>query len=194
MNCMAAMVFRVPVLIVACAALSGFAAAHADEKGKKSALDLLDGAVNLAQQFDLQDRADTIFAAADVAATLDAPRGNGWAREAFDLARQMPDVQSRVPREKNALRVLSVNDPDMALALYRHQDVVRPSEYPEDPRALSIPSVFSIVWAAKGRPYLNKLRLWQSILGRRVNIRIARWRTLRSILPRVTGSGHNIFS
>jgi hypothetical protein len=162
---MAAMVFRLQHLVVACLVVCGFAATHADETGKKSALDLLDGAVNLAQQLNLQDRDDTILAASDVAATLDASRANGLAREAFDLTRRMPEVQYRVSRQKNALRVLAVNDPDMALGLYRQQDVVKPSEDPEDPRALSVPSIFSVVWAAKGRSYLNQLTTLAVYLG-----------------------------
>jgi len=165
MNYRATMVFRLRVLLVVYAALCGSASAHDDETSKKAAFDLLDRAVKLAQHFNPEERADTLFGAADVAAGLDAQRANAWSKEAFDLTRQMPEIQSRVPRQKNALRVLAVNDPDTALALYRQQDVLKPNEYPEDPRALSIPSIFSVVWASKGQPYLSQLRGLAVYLG-----------------------------
>ena len=163
MNYLATMVFRLQVLLVACAAVCGSAAVRNDETSKKSILDLLDRAVNLAQQFNLEERAVTFFAAADAAATLDPPRANAWAREAFDLTLRMP-VGQRVAAQKNALRVLAVNDPDTALVLYRRQDVPKP-ESGEDPRALTVPSIFSVVWARKGQPYLSQLQGLAVYLG-----------------------------
>jgi hypothetical protein len=164
MNYLATMGFRLQVLFVACAAVYGFAA-QSDEASKKSALDLLDRAVKLAEQFSPEEQADTLFGAADVAARLDAQRANAWSKQAFDLTRKMPEIQSRVARQKNALRVLAVNDPDTALALYRQQDVPKPDGFGEDPRALTVPSIFSVVWASKGRSYLSQLQGLAVYLG-----------------------------
>jgi hypothetical protein len=162
---MAPTAFRTQLVVLLYAVLCGIGAGQTNEAEKKSALDLLDNAANLAQQFNVEERADITLAAADVAAPLDASRANAWAREAFDLTRQMPETQSRVPMQKNALRVLAVNDPDTALLLYRQQDVLKPSEYPEDPRALSVPSIINVVWNAKGRSYFKKLRSLAVYLG-----------------------------
>ena len=72
--------------------------------------------------------------------------------------------------EKNALRVLAINDPDTELSLYRQQgsplQEAKPGEpLNEDPRALSVPSIFSVIWSRNGRPYLDRLQSLAAYLG-----------------------------
>ncbi len=134
-------------------------------------LRLLDTATAMAQRIKISDEIVILFVAADVAATLDPERANTWSIKAFRLAQQLePAEDNRLPMEKNALRVLSINDPDTAMALYRQQESPlqfrKPGEQlSEDPRALSVPSVFSVVWEKKGRAYLDQLQSLAAYLG-----------------------------
>jgi hypothetical protein len=108
--------------------------------------------------------------AAEIADQIDGQSANAWSREVFALTKQMPLGQARAAMQKNALRTLAVNSPDEALKLCRKQDLPsqwgKPTEMGEDPRALSDPSVFSVVWKSKGKKYLHRLMSLANYLGK----------------------------
>jgi len=132
-------------------------------------LSLLDGATGAASGFPPSERIEILVHAAEAAAPLDAQRADAWSRQAFDLAQQISS-EDRLAMEKNALRVLAINDPDTALSLYRQQgsplQEAKPGEpLNEDPRALSVPSIFSVIWSRKRRSYLDRLQSLAAYLG-----------------------------
>lgn len=135
-----------------------------------AALRLLREAEQLSRSFSTWERLDVLLEAAEVADQIDAQSANAWSREAFALAKQMPLGQARAAMQKNALRTLAVHSPDEALNLYRKQDLPaqwgKPTEMGEDPRALSDPSIFSVVWKAKGKKYLRRLISLANYLGK----------------------------
>src|SRR5713226_5118214 len=161
---------RVLILAVAAAVLFGITVAQTGKSDKDSALRLLDRAVQLAQTFGTWERADALLEAAEIAVRIDPARANAWSKQIFDLAGQMPLGQNRAAMQKNALRTLAITDSDTALKLYRKQDLpsqwLKPDEVVEDPRALSSPSIFDVVWKQKGNAYLDELQKLAGYLGR----------------------------
>jgi hypothetical protein len=133
-------------------------------------LHLLDEAYQLSHPFRLEQKAWIIFYATEVAAPIDPRRGNQWALEVWDLAKQLEPGQSRAALQKNALRDLAINDPDRALRLYRRQDL--PSQWgavhntTEDPRSLGYANtIFKPVWERRGAPYFSRLESLARFLG-----------------------------
>jgi hypothetical protein len=92
-----------------------------------------------AQSFSPFDRAWVMVQAGEVALPIEAGRTNSWAKAALDLARHLPHGSNQAAMEKNALRGRASHDPNAALALYRPQDVLKPDESSQDPRALTGP-------------------------------------------------------
>lgn len=92
------------------------AGVSAAETKMATALSLLDRATATANGADTFERSVIFYNAAEVAAALAPQRANAWSRQAFDLAQQTQPVWNRLAMEKNALRVLAINDPDTALA------------------------------------------------------------------------------
>ena len=109
-----------------------------------SALVLLKEAVQLSHLFNVDERADVLIDAGEVAAQIDTQSANTWSKGAFALSMDMPSGQDRAATQKNALRTLALNAPAEALRFYRKQDLPsnwgKPSEMSEDPRALSDPA------------------------------------------------------
>jgi hypothetical protein len=133
-------------------------------------LQLLDEAHQMSHAFRPEQKAWIIFDATEVAAPIDPRRGNQWALEVWDLAKQLEPGQSRIALQKNALRDLAINDADRALRLYRQQDL--PSQWgaahntTEDSRSLGYANtIFKPVWERRGEPYLSRLESLANFLG-----------------------------
>lgn len=133
-------------------------------------LELLDQAHQISGTLQSEQKAWIVFDATDVVAPIDARRGNQWALEVWELAKQLELGQSRVALQKDALRDLAINDPDHALRLYRHQDL--PAKWDathnstEDSRSLGYANtIFKPVWERRGEPYLSRLEGLARFLG-----------------------------
>jgi len=133
-------------------------------------LELLDQAHGMTPQFRLEQRAWTVFHAADVAAPLDPQRARKWGLEAWELAKRLELGQSRAALQKDALRDVAVADPDLALRLYRKLDL--PAQWDavhqttEDVRSLGYANTFfKPVWERGGPRYVARLRRLARFLG-----------------------------
>jgi hypothetical protein len=133
-------------------------------------LELLDAAHRLCVAFPAEQKALMIFDAANVAAPIDPTRGNQWALEVWTLSRLLQPGQNRVALQKNALRDLAINNPQLALRLFKQQDL--PSswdaihEVTEDSRSLGYANtLFKPVWEKGGPHYLAKLERLARFLG-----------------------------
>jgi len=140
------------------------------ERSLGHALALLDEAHQLSSTLAVDQRAWIIADASEIVAPINAARGKQWSLEVWDLARQMERGQERVAFQKNALRELAVNDPGLALRLYRHLDL--PASWDavhnstEDARALGYSNTFfKPVWENGGARYLSKLQSLACFLG-----------------------------
>jgi len=134
------------------------------------ALQMLNQAVKLSGSFSASERVDSLTDAAEIASQVDPNTARTWAEEAFALTKNIAMGQFRAAMQKNALRILALNAPDEALTLYRKQDLPsnwgKPSEMLEDPRALSDPSVLTVIWKSKGEEYIRQLISLATFLGK----------------------------
>jgi hypothetical protein len=126
-------------------------------------LELLDEAHRISRTLRPEQKAWIVFEATDVAAPIDPRRGNEWALEVWQLAKQLTPGQNRIALQKDALRNLAINDPDRALRLYRQQDL--PTKW--EPRATQLKTL--VRWDTRIRS--------SNLCGSGVGSRISRdWR------------------
>ena len=144
--------------------------ATADSHSLELSLKLLDEAHRISRTFRLEQRSWTVFDATEVAAPLDSQRGKLWALEAWELSKQLGPGQSRAALQKDALRDLAINDPNLALQLYRQVDL--PAKWDavhqttEDSRSLGYANtIFKPVWERGGPQYEKRLESLARFLG-----------------------------
>jgi hypothetical protein len=144
--------------------------ATTDSYSLELSLELLDEAHRISGTFRLEQRAWIVFDATEVAAPLDSRRGRQWALEAWELSKQLEPGQSRAALQKDVLRDLAINDPNLALQLYRQVDL--PAQWDavhvttEDSRSLGYANtIFKPVWERGGQHYQKKLESLARFLG-----------------------------
>lgn len=149
--------------------LTTLAIAQQPFSDRQCALQLLNQAVKLSSSFSASERVDSLTDASEIASRVDPNRAKTWAEEAFALTKKIAMGQFRAAMQKNALRILASVDPADAMRLYREQDLpsqwLKPDEMVEDPRALSDPSIFSVIWSSQDGKSLLELVSLAEYLG-----------------------------
>jgi hypothetical protein len=149
--------------------LTSFAIAQQSFNESHSALQLLNQAEELSRSFSASERVDSLIDAAEIACRVEPKTAKTWAEEAFALTKKLPMGQFRAAMQKNALRILASADPADALRQYRQQDLpsqwLKPDQMVEDPRALSDPSIFSVIWSSQDGKSLRELISLAQYLG-----------------------------
>ncbi len=171
-----AIAILVALLGVACAPHAAAAVpprprfATADSHSLEFSLELLDEAHRISRAFRLEQRAWIVFDATKVAAPLDSQRGKQWALEAWGLSKRLEPGQSRAALQKDALRELAFNDPNLALHLYRQIDL--PAKWDavhqttEDSRSLGYANtIFKPLWERGGQRYEKRIESLARFLG-----------------------------